>query len=114
MCHLVATALRTDGFAQEFKFAIIEKALCLARILSVIRKALVKKSIDLFQELQTLPDKFRTFYEAFSKNIKLGIHEDTTHRQKLADLLRFYSNKSGNLPLCEIQWSGMTLHASAP
>ena len=95
VCAVLLPLRCADGFAQDFKLAMIEKALCLARILRVIRKALVKKSIDLSLELQTEPDKFLTFYEAFSKNIKLGIHEDTTHRQKLADLLRFYSNKSG-------------------
>ena len=64
------------------------------KILKVIKKTLIKKCLELFQEVSENDEDYKKFYEQFSKNVKLGVHEDATNRAKVAEFLRFYTSKS--------------------
>merc|ERR1711973_730110 len=66
------------------------------KILKVIRKNIVKKIMDVIEEISEDKDNYKKFYEQFSKNLKLGIHEDSTNRKKLAGHLRFHTSASGD------------------
>jgi molecular chaperone HtpG len=68
-----------------------------SKVLSIINKRLVRKSLDMINEIAESEDesKYTMFWNNFGKYLKVGVVEDDKNRKEIAPLLRFFSSKSG-------------------
>ncbi len=65
-------------------------------VMAKIRQILTSKLLGWFDTLaKEQPEKFRTFYKAFGTILKIGLNTDFTNRDKLIELLRFETTKTG-------------------
>jgi len=68
-----------------------------SKVLSIINKRLVRKSLEMIREIAEDEDKaqYVMFWNNFGKYLKVGAVEDDVNRKEIAPLLRFFSSKSG-------------------
>ena len=80
--------------SQDLPLNISRETLQQNQIMKIMKKNIVKKILDKFNELAEDEDKYMEFYNQFHKNLKLGVHDDSTYKDKLVKLLRFHSSKT--------------------
>jgi len=83
--------------SQDLPLNVSREILQKSKVLSIINKRLVRKSLDMIRAIESDEDdsKYIMFWNNFGKYMKVGIIEDQRNKDDIIPLLRFYSSKSG-------------------
>lgn len=90
--RFIAGVVDTEDLSLNVSREVVQSSPVMAKI----RQILTGKILGWFEEMATAePEKFRTFYKAFGPIVKIGLNTDFTNREKLIELLRFESTRTG-------------------
>ncbi|HEX4242070.1 MAG TPA: molecular chaperone HtpG [Steroidobacteraceae bacterium] len=74
------------------------------RTVEKIRSALVKRTLDLLEDLAAgKPEEYAEFWKTFGVILKEGIIDDPGQRERIAKLLRFHSTAGGDAPAVTLE-----------
>ena len=82
--------------SEDFLLNIYRDTLLQNKILRVTKKNLVKEFLGMFPDIAEKKDDYKKFYERFGECLKLGVHEGSTDRAKIVELLRFKAFMPGD------------------
>jgi len=88
--HFISGIVDTDDLPLNVSREILQEN----KVIKVIKKAVVKKSIDMLKSAMNDMDNYLKIYKTYQKNIKLGVYEESGDRERVSDLLMFYSSNS--------------------
>ena len=67
-----------------------------SNLLKILKKSIVKKSLELLEKLTANTNEYEKFYKQFGKNLKIGVKEDPVNCKRISELLRYYTSHSGD------------------
>lgn len=82
--------------SQDLPLNVSREILQKSKVLSIINKRLVRKSLDMIRDIESDEDesKYIMFWNNFGKYLKVGVIEDGRNKDDIVPLLRFFSSKS--------------------
>jgi len=84
--------------SQDLPLNVSREILQKSKVLSIINKRLVRKSLDMIREIESDEDdsKYIMFWNNFGKYLKVGVIEDQRNKDDIVPLLRFFSSKTAD------------------
>ena len=82
--------------SQDLPLNVSREILQKSKVLSIINKRLVRKSLDMIREIRDDENesKYVMFWNNFGKYLKVGVIEDRRNKDDIMPLLRFFSSKT--------------------
>jgi len=90
--HFISGMIDTD----DLPLTVSREMLQENKIIQIIKKTITKKSIDMLKNSMQNIELYTKIYNTYQKNIKLGVYEESTDRERVADLLLYYSLNNPN------------------